>query len=86
MRRSIFISMVLISIATAAMAEMISIPKTGQTVSYAAGDDGDKQTGVAWSSPRFINNNDGTVTDSFTGLMWLKDGDCAKKAAMIMTE
>lgn len=59
-------------------AEQIYLPKTGQTVSYSSGDDGDKEIGVAWPSPRFdTSSNDGTVTDKLTGLMWLKDGDCA---------
>jgi hypothetical protein len=47
--------------------------KTGQTISYAAGDDGDLQKGVAWPSPRFTENGDGTVTDNLTKLMWTAD-------------
>jgi hypothetical protein len=54
------------------------IPKTGQTMTYALGDDGDIQAGVEWTNPRFTNNGDGTVTDNLTGLMWLKDGGCLK--------
>ena len=50
--------------------------KTGQTTSYAAKDDGDLERGVAWPSPRFANNGDGTVTDNLTGLIWLKNPDC----------
>lgn len=46
--------------------------KTGQTDSYAAGDDGDLEKGVTWPSPRFTDNGDGTVTDNLTGLIWLK--------------
>lgn len=53
-----------------------ALPRTGQTTSYAPGDDGDYQTGVAWPSPRFADNGDGTITDNLTGLMWLKDADC----------
>jgi len=52
------------------------VPKTGQTISYATGDDGDLEKGVAWPVPRFTNNGDGTVTDNLTGLMWLKDANC----------
>jgi hypothetical protein len=55
---------------------VVSLAKTGQTTSYAAGDDGYLQKGVAWPDPRFTDNSDGTVTDNLTGLMWLKDGDC----------
>ncbi|MCK5015296.1 MAG: DUF1566 domain-containing protein, partial [Candidatus Omnitrophica bacterium] len=51
--------------------------KTGQTSSYAAGDDGDLQHGVAWPEPRFEINGDGTVTDYLTGLIWLKNANCA---------
>jgi len=53
-----------------------SVPKTGQTTSYATGDDGDLQMGTAWPVPRFADNGDGTVTDNMTGLMWLKDANC----------
>lgn len=53
------------------------VPKTGQTTSYATGDDGDLQKGVAWPTPRFTDNADGTVTDNLTGLIWLKNANCA---------
>ena len=46
--------------------------KTGQTISYYQGDDGDLQKGVAWPNPRFTSH-DGTVTDNLTGLMWTKN-------------
>ncbi len=54
----------------------IGVPKTGQDVSYAKGDDGDIKAGIEWPNPRFTDNGDGTVTDNLTGLMWLKDGGC----------
>lgn len=50
--------------------------KTGQTVSYFEGDDGDEQMGIPLPVPRFIDHGDGTITDSLTGLMWLKDASC----------
>ena len=53
-----------------------NIYKTGQTTSYYPGDDGDLQWGVRGPSRRFINHGDGTVTDTLTGLMWLKDAFC----------
>ena len=56
-------------------AGVIGLPKTGQTISYAAGDDGDIEAGKAWPDPRFIDNGDGTITDNMTGLMWLKDAN-----------
>jgi hypothetical protein len=52
------------------------VPQTGQTTSYAEGDDGDIEAGVAWPDPRFTDNGDGTVTDHLTGLIWLKDMPC----------
>lgn len=57
----------------------IQLPKTGQTLSYKTGDDGDLQKGVAWPVPRFVDGNDGTVTDKLTGLVWLKDASCIGK-------
>lgn len=50
--------------------------KTGQTINYATGDDGDLEAGASWPSPRFIDNLDGTIIDNLTGLMWLKDANC----------
>ncbi|MCP4291396.1 MAG: DUF1566 domain-containing protein [bacterium] len=52
------------------------VPKTGQTRSYATGDDGDLERGVAWPNPRFIDNGDGTINDNLTGLTWLKNANC----------
>ena len=49
------------------------VPKTGQTTPYAAGDDGTLKKGVAWPTPRFTDNNNGTVTDKLTGLIWMKN-------------
>ena len=51
----------------------IQLPRTGQTASWAAGDDGGSQLGVAWPANRFTDNQDGTVTDHLTGLVWLQD-------------
>ena len=50
--------------------------KTGQITSYTPGDDGDLEKGVAWPSPRFHDNGNGTVTDNLTGLVWLKNANC----------
>jgi hypothetical protein len=54
----------------------ISVAKTGQTTSYKQGDDGSHQKGVS-VSPRFTDNGNGTVTDNLTGLIWLKNANCA---------
>ncbi len=51
------------------------VAKTGQTTSYATGDDGDLQKGVAWPNPRFTDNGNGTVRDNLTGLIWTKDAN-----------
>ena len=50
------------------------VPKTGQTTSYddKKRDDGELQKGVAWANQRFTDNQNGTVTDKLTGLIWLK--------------
>lgn len=63
-----------------------SLPRTGQTDCWDAdgtqapcagtGQDGDKQAGTAWPNPRFTNNNNGTVTDNLTGIVWLQDAGC----------
>ena len=53
------------------------VPKTGQTTKWSVGDDGDLEKGVAWSVPRFRDNANGTVTDDLTGLIWLKNANCA---------
>lgn len=54
------------------------VPKTGQTTSYdantAKADDGGLQKGIAWPNQRFTDNDDGTVTDNLTGLIWARDG------------
>ena len=64
----------------------IQLPQTGQIKCYdtigkeidcvGTGQDGDIRAGVAWPTPRFVDNGDGTITDMLTGLMWLKDGNC----------
>jgi hypothetical protein len=41
-----------------------------------AGQDGAERPGMAWPNPRFTDNNDGTVTDNMTELVWLKTGAC----------
>ena len=52
------------------------VARTGQTTSYASGDDGEFEKGAAWPDPRFTDNGDGTVTDNLTGLIWLKNANC----------
>jgi hypothetical protein len=68
--------LLMVFVASNANAETIDLPKTGQTISDAPGDDGDLEKGVAWPSPRFTDNGDGTVMDNLTGLIWLQDANC----------
>jgi hypothetical protein len=65
-----------------------AVPKTGQTTSYASGDDGDLEKGVAWPNPRFTDNGNGTVTDNLTGLIWLKNANAfgARNWATALTD
>ena len=60
------------------------VEKTGQTKCYeyysgtviecsGTGQDGEHQKGVTWPTPRFTDNQNGTVTDNLTGLIWLKN-------------
>lgn len=63
----------------------VQLPQTGQKTCYdssgsviacpGTGQDGEIQAGVAWPVPRFIDNDDGTVTDNLTGLVWTKDAN-----------
>ena len=57
---------------------IINLPKTGQTVTYSPGDDGQLQKGIAWPSPRFTAGTGaevGCVTDNLTGLMWQQNAN-----------
>ncbi len=53
-----------------------NIAKTGQTIAYAVGDDGDQRRGVDWPTARFIDNGDGTIADTLTQLTWLQELNC----------
>ena len=69
------------------------VPKTGQTECWdedgnvidceGTGQDGDLQKGRPWPNPRFTDNNDGTVTDTLTGLVWLKNASCGGQKTWI---
>jgi hypothetical protein len=52
------------------LADKAFVEKTGQTKIYLPGDDGDLQAGVARKGPRFEDNNNGTITDKLTNLIW----------------
>jgi len=56
--------------------KLVDLPRSGQSVSYVNGDDASAARGVVWPATRFIDNNDGTISDALTGLIWLKDAGC----------
>jgi hypothetical protein len=72
-------SLYVLPVRTSSVPKVYDVPKTGQTFNNSPGDDGDIQAGLEWPNPRFADNGDGTVTDTLTGLMWLKDAGCLKK-------
>lgn len=73
--------------ATCALAASVSLPQTGQTICFdssgtevncaGTGQDGDHRAGVEWTASRFIDNGNGTLSDNLTGLIWLKNANCA---------
>ena len=79
------IVMLMFLMACIASAGTVNLSRTGQTKCYDStgieipcadtGQDGEIQAGVAWPSPRFTDNGDGTMTDNLTGLMWTKDAN-----------
>ena len=65
-----------INVALANCAAPAPVPQTGQTTSYAGGDDGAVGAGIALPNPRFTDSGNGTITDNLTGLIWLKNANC----------
>jgi hypothetical protein len=71
---------------TASCATVALVEDTGQTTCWDingnpiscadTGMDGELRAGVAWPTPRFTDNGDGTATDNLTGLTWLQDAGC----------
>ncbi len=63
---------------------VVDIPRSGQTDSAAAADDGAIRAGVPWPEPRFTNPDGSTpitgevVLDQLTGLMWLRNTNCIR--------
>jgi hypothetical protein len=62
---------------TPAFAKPALVEVTGQTTSFADGDDGDIQAGVPFPTPRFTDKGNGTVKYSLTNLTWLKNANSA---------
>jgi hypothetical protein len=69
-----------------AHAATVDLPQTSQITCYDAagteidcpgtGQDGESRAGLPWPQPRFTDNNDGTLTDNLTGLVWLQNANC----------
>ncbi len=59
----------------AANAAKAFVGKTGQTIKFLDGDDGDLQAGVARRDQRFKDNSNGTITDKLTNLIWDQDAN-----------
>jgi hypothetical protein len=55
-------------------AGVISLPQTGQTTSFAAGDDGAVRAGLEWPATRFTVSS-ACVTDNLTGLVWARNAN-----------
>jgi hypothetical protein len=53
----------------------LQLQATGLWPSYTPGDDGNAQSGVPLPFPRWVDKGDGTVTDTLTGLVWLKQAN-----------
>lgn len=49
------------------------LPKTQQTTSQRTGDDGDLEIGYPLTGPRFTDNEDNTIKDNATGLVYVND-------------
>lgn len=61
--------------------------ETGVVISCSnTAQDAEKQAGIAWPTPRFTDNANGTVTDNLTGLIWLKDADCRETVGRVDRE
>lgn len=54
----------------------VKLQATGAYVPFASGDDGSIESGTPLPAPRMRDNGNGTVTDTVTGLIWLKKADC----------
>ncbi len=76
MRRFLIFFLTAMVVPLSVFAGTVQLPETGQTSTYGANDDGVLRKGVAWPSPRFTANANGTVTDNLTSLIWLKDANC----------
>ena len=78
---------------TAVVSPIAPVLQTGQTLCWDAaydqtscagtGQDGEYQAGTPQPTPRFVSNDDGTVTDIVTGLTWLQRPECLNQLTWI---
>ncbi len=73
--RTLYWKFYLIPVRTSGNDGDVELPHTGQFYNFYPGDDGGLDEGTPWPSPRLVDNNDETVTDRLTGLMWTKDAN-----------
>jgi hypothetical protein len=65
-------------------AQTICFDAGGATVSCGGtGQDGDMVRGGAWTSPRFADQNNNTILDNNTGLIWTKDANAPGPTACV---
>lgn len=87
LKRIVALIFVLLLPTVAAHTATITLPETGQTDCFDAGNnpiactgtsgqDGELLKGAAWPATRFTDNGDGTVFDNLTGLIWLANANC----------
>jgi hypothetical protein len=74
----VIIAVMLCCIVSLSFSATVELRETGQTTIYATGDDASRMSGAAWPSSRFADNNNGTVTDRLTGLIWLRNANCTE--------
>ncbi len=84
--RNLIIAVLITLMPSALFAATVPLPSTGQNschdsagkeiVCTGTGQDGEQKFGIAIPSRRLVDNGNGTVTDSLTGLIWLKNADC----------
>ena len=72
-------------------ASPVKLPATNQSTCFdadgnllssctATGQDGEKRAGVVWPAARFTDNDNGTVTDNLTGLIWSQHANAPSRA------
>jgi hypothetical protein len=78
----------LLAASLAQAAGLVQLPRTGQTTCWndagvvidctGTGQDGETRMGASFPALRFVDNGDGTISDTMTGLVWLKNAHCGE--------